>query len=374
MMRWHHHAVPHAMVSCGGRPHGGQSSLSRHCGCSEPPRSIVVSQNRLSLEEASVSALACSGVSDFSSASRFPEKLLAALSLGDELAAGQRGFAGADWSEGVIRRLRCCGVGSSPMGPPHCGKPWPGSEASPAMPTTRWTPRSSHCHSRWGLGILSYRTVAPQAYAAASEAADTTLAPILTAESLPASTQLITQHQRCQEIFEGNKEALLGSLTAEQAKAVVEASSKLGRVWLTTIPFEPSLRLTHFEVPAALHLPSLAGEREAHCTNCGEATSLGTPRSAFRGKHGVWPARRSQAHHWTVPLAPPPVPESDSNPSATRPADATTSRLLRCLGPRPPVLSTSSMVSQLSLWQTRMPLPQTSRIRTPTLPGWSAVP
>jgi hypothetical protein len=57
-----------------------------------------------------------------------------------------------------------------------------------------------------GLGILSYKTVAPHAYAAASEAADTTLAPILTPESLPASTQLITQHQRCQEIFAGNKE------------------------------------------------------------------------------------------------------------------------------------------------------------------------
>ena len=89
-----------------------------------------------------------------------------------------------------------------------------------------------------GLGILSYKTVAPQAYAAASEAADSTLAPILTPESFRDSTQPITQHQRCQEIFVGNREALLGSLTPERAKTVVEASSKLGRVWLTTIPFQ----------------------------------------------------------------------------------------------------------------------------------------
>ncbi|GFZ52439.1 hypothetical protein JCM24511_10212, partial [Saitozyma sp. JCM 24511] len=41
-----------------------------------------------------------------------------------------------------------------------------------------------------GLGILSYKTVAPHAYAAASEGADTTLAPILTPGTLPASTQL----------------------------------------------------------------------------------------------------------------------------------------------------------------------------------------
>jgi hypothetical protein len=39
-----------------------------------------------------------------------------------------------------------------------------------------------------GLGILSYKTVAPHAYAAASEAADATLAPILTPGTLPDST------------------------------------------------------------------------------------------------------------------------------------------------------------------------------------------
>ncbi|RSH89973.1 hypothetical protein EHS25_001959 [Saitozyma podzolica] len=62
------------------------------------------------------------------------------------------------------------------------------------------------------------------------------------------------------EIFEGNRQ-LLGSLTSEQAKAVVEASSKLGRVWLTTIPFQPSLGLTDFEIAAALKLRTLAGNR-----------------------------------------------------------------------------------------------------------------
>ncbi|GFZ48416.1 hypothetical protein JCM24511_06164 [Saitozyma sp. JCM 24511] len=135
-----------------------------------------------------------------------------------------------------------------------------------------------------GLGILSHKTVAPHAYAAASEAADTTLAPILTPGSLPDSTLLITQHQRCQEIFTGNKEALLGSLAPEQAKAVVEASSKLGRVWLTTIPFQPSLRLSDFEVAAALQLRTLAGEREAHCTNCGESNFFGHPEVCLQRK------------------------------------------------------------------------------------------
>jgi hypothetical protein len=143
-----------------------------------------------------------------------------------------------------------------------------------------------------GLGILSYKTVAPQAYAAASEAADATLAPILTLESLPTSTQLITQHQSCQEISAGNREALLGSLTPEQAKAVVEASSKLGRVWLTTIPFQPSLRLTDFEVAAALQLRTLTGESEAHCTSCGEANFFGHPEVCLQRK--LWRVARHE--------------------------------------------------------------------------------
>jgi hypothetical protein len=149
---------------------------------------------------------------------------------------------------------------------------------------------------RGGLGILSYKTVAPHAYAAASEAADTTLAPILTPGTLPDSTQLITQHQRCQEMFAGNREALLGSLTPERAKAVVEASSKLGRVWLTTIPFQPSLRLTDFEVAAALQLRTLTGEREAHCTHCGEANFFGHPEVSLQRK--LWRvARHEGAKH-----------------------------------------------------------------------------
>lgn len=95
-----------------------------------------------------------------------------------------------------------------------------------------------------GLCILSYKTIRTQAHAAAAEAADTTLAPIFTPGTLPASTQLLTQHPRCQVILTGSKEALLSSLTPEWAKALIEASSKLGRVWLTTMPSPPSLRLT----------------------------------------------------------------------------------------------------------------------------------
>jgi hypothetical protein len=69
-----------------------------------------------------------------------------------------------------------------------------------------------------GRGILSYKTIAIHAYAAASEAAELTLGPILTPEAPADSTQITTQHQRCQEIFAGSKEALLGSPTQSRPK------------------------------------------------------------------------------------------------------------------------------------------------------------
>ncbi|RSH83008.1 hypothetical protein EHS25_005718 [Saitozyma podzolica] len=55
-----------------------------------------------------------------------------------------------------------------------------------------------------------------------------TPAPIPTLEALPSSTQLTTQGHGRREILAGNKEALAGSLPHEQAKAVIEASPKLG--------------------------------------------------------------------------------------------------------------------------------------------------
>jgi hypothetical protein len=54
-----------------------------------------------------------------------------------------------------------------------------------------------------GLGILCYKTVTPYAYAAASEAADLTLALILTPESLPASTQPTTHRNAARRSLPG---------------------------------------------------------------------------------------------------------------------------------------------------------------------------
>jgi hypothetical protein len=52
------------------------------------------------------------------------------------------------------------------------------------------------------------------------------------------------------------------------------------------MPFQPSIRLTDFEFAAALQLRTLAGEREVHYTNCGDAN--------FFGQSEVCPQRKLQ--------------------------------------------------------------------------------
>jgi hypothetical protein len=115
------------------------------------------------------------------------------------------------------------------------------------------------------------------------------------AKSLPASAQHTNKHQRCQEIFDG-KEALLGSPTPEQTKAVIEASSKLGMFCFTTIPFQPSVRPTVCEVAVACSSPCscvllLVNGRPIAPTAVRQ-TSSGTPGSVSRGSRGVWPVTR----------------------------------------------------------------------------------
>jgi hypothetical protein len=52
-----------------------------------------------------------------------------------------------------------------------------------------------------GLGVLSFKTCAPLAYAAASEASDTLLAPLLDQDIDTANQTVLSQRERCQEAF-----------------------------------------------------------------------------------------------------------------------------------------------------------------------------
>jgi hypothetical protein len=73
----------------------------------------------------------------------------------------------------------------------------------------------------------------------------------------------------------------------------------------------PTLRL-----PPPCSLRTLAGEREDHCTNCGEANFFEQPQVSLQ-REGWRVARHGGAERiiaWPPPLA----PESGSNPLATR--------------------------------------------------------
>jgi hypothetical protein len=124
-----------------------------------------------------------------------------------------------------------------------------------------------------GLGLLSHQQCAPHAYAASLELADSALGPALSLEDGPAEPK--SQRERCQQAFTDTWTKLLEELDEHRRQSVVEASSVLGRKWLNIIPFNPSLRLTNFEVSAGLHLRTLCSGTWVACRSCGEANSFG---------------------------------------------------------------------------------------------------
>jgi hypothetical protein len=144
-----------------------------------------------------------------------------------------------------------------------------------------------------GLGILSFKTCAPLAFAAASDASDTLLAPLLDQDNDTANQTVLSQRERCQEAFLATRDSLLQSLDPHSAKSVVEASSLLGRKWLSVTPFSPALRLSDFEVSAALHARTLLPGAATHCRHCGAPNQLGHDEICLRRAPTV--ARNEQA-------------------------------------------------------------------------------
>ncbi|GFZ46026.1 hypothetical protein JCM24511_03760 [Saitozyma sp. JCM 24511] len=84
-----------------------------------------------------------------------------------------------------------------------------------------------------GLGILSCKTCAPLSFAAASEASDTLRAPLPDQDTGTTYQTVLSQRERCQEAFLATRDSLLESLDPHAAKSVIEASSLLGRKWLS---------------------------------------------------------------------------------------------------------------------------------------------
>jgi hypothetical protein len=109
-----------------------------------------------------------------------------------------------------------------------------------------------------------------------------------------ANQTVLSQRKRCQEAFLATRDSLLESLDLYSAKSVIEASSLLGRKWLSVIPFSPALRLTDFEVSAALHARTLLPGATSHCRHCGAQNQLGHDETCLR--RAPWTvARHEQA-------------------------------------------------------------------------------
>jgi len=140
-----------------------------------------------------------------------------------------------------------------------------------------------------GLGLLSHSTCAPLAFAAASETSDRMLESLLGPAPTPPTLtdpedpdSISPQRVRCGKAFEAQQEALLNSLDAQQTKQILESASGLGRKWLSVIPYHQGLRLSDFEVSAALHHRTLS-PGSAICSLCGVVNTAGHPEVCKKG-------------------------------------------------------------------------------------------
>ena len=129
-----------------------------------------------------------------------------------------------------------------------------------------------------GLGILSMLECAPHAYTASSEASDRTLQPLLLLRpsaqlqddtDTQDKTPIRSQRERCTQAFEARHRDLLLTLSLAEVQSVQESATYLGRRWLSIIPFHSSLKLSDFELSAALHHRTLSPSKRTYCQHCG---------------------------------------------------------------------------------------------------------
>jgi len=84
-----------------------------------------------------------------------------------------------------------------------------------------------------------------------------------------------SQHERCKQLWEDQRNELLTALDDPERKLMGESSSTLGRKWLETIPYYHTLRLTDFEVSTAIHYRTSSTSPLTTCPWCTKSNSLG---------------------------------------------------------------------------------------------------
>lgn len=126
-----------------------------------------------------------------------------------------------------------------------------------------------------GLGLLSFKDVAPLAYRSAAEASDTLLDNLGLLPSPEEPPTPVPQRTRCAELWESQQEAILHNLGDTERKRLTENASRLGRSWLSAIPYLQPLRLSNVEIASGLHDRTLVGSSIPVCRFCGSDSPLG---------------------------------------------------------------------------------------------------
>jgi hypothetical protein len=137
-----------------------------------------------------------------------------------------------------------------------------------------------------GLGVLSYKEVFPHAYAASKEASDQFIKAVFNLEGV-STTPVLSQKARCSEVFKARLSNLQERLSPVQKAILEENASKVGRKWLSVIPYNVSLTLSDFEISTALHHHTLCPGDSTLCSSCGLENAVGheevcTGRANFR--------------------------------------------------------------------------------------------
>lgn len=77
------------------------------------------------------------------------------------------------------------------------------------------------------------------------------------------------------KVLEDRRKGMLATMDKLPRRMLAENSTVLGRRWLSVIPFNKSLKLTDYEVSAALHYRTLHAGSRASCHYCSQMNALG---------------------------------------------------------------------------------------------------
>jgi hypothetical protein len=132
-----------------------------------------------------------------------------------------------------------------------------------------------------GMGILSHADCSGHAKAAAQDDSDAVLAPLL-GLTLPVPSQDSTdqletpsQADRCKAMWKDQRDALLKDMDDKARKLLMEAASPIGRKWISIIPYNPTLRLSDYDVATGLAYRLQSPSETGHCLWCGDKAELG---------------------------------------------------------------------------------------------------